>query len=89
MKPTESDSSYRVQSTARNSSLPPIRRHLLEQPAKRLRSSTVAYNELEDDEPDGQPITDPVPLSDNSDDEYQNPDIFDETVLDTEPDRGG
>ena len=46
----------------------------------------MAYNELEDDEPDRQPITDPVPLSDDSDDEYQNPDIFDETELDTEPD---
>ena len=85
-KPTESGSSHRAQSTARNSSLPPIRRRLLERPAKRLRSGTVAYNELEDDEPDRQPITDPVPLSDDSDDEYQNPDIFDETELDTEPD---
>ena len=86
MKPTESGSSHRAQSTARNSSLPPIRRRLLERPAKRLRSSTVAYNELEEDKPDRQPITDPVPLSDDSDNEYQNPDIFDETELDTEPD---
>ena len=84
---TESGSSNSAESSARNSSPPPIPRWLLARPAKPIWSSTIqttAYTEPEM-EADGQGDIEPIPVSDDSRDEYQMSHPGDETELDTKP----
>jgi len=89
-QPPESGSTHSAHSGARKSSPPQIVRCLLARQAKRARRDTlhtVAYNDHEDDQDkDGQQITEIFHLSDDSSDEYQNSHLSDQNELDTEPD---